>query len=104
MFRSLQACRAFAALSVVLMHTSEGIFVRSKYFGHKPYGVFFEFGQTGVLIFFVLSGFVMWHAHSKDFGQPRRIGIYFWKRFSRIYPPYWVALTMVAIVFLLAPS
>ncbi len=104
MLHSLQACRAVAALLVVLLHTSQGIFFQPKYFGHKPYGLVFDFGLAGVNFFFVLSGFLMMHVHARDFGQPNRFGNYAWKRFSRIYPPYWVALTLVVPVYFLSPG
>ena len=82
MLRSLQACRAVAALLVVLFHASVGIFNLPKYFGCKPFGPVFDFGFVGVDFFFVLSGFIMVYVHAADFGQPRALGAYFWKRVS----------------------
>ncbi len=104
MLNSLQACRAMAAILVVFYHTSHGIFRLEKYFGHKPFGPLFDFGFAGVDFFFVLSGFIMMHVHAKDFGQPRALGAYFWKRFTRIYPAYWVVLAAVVPIYFLVPS
>ncbi len=104
MLKSVQSCRAVAALLVVLFHTSGSIFALPKYFGSKPYGQIFDFGGAGVDFFFVLSGFIMMHVHSRDLGQPREIAPYLWKRFTRIYPAYWVALALVAPVYFLMPQ
>ena len=103
MLNSLQACRAVAAILVVLLHTSQGIFRLEKYFGHKPFGPLFDFGSAGVDFFFVLSGFIMMHVHAGDVGRPRALGAYLWKRFSRIYPVYWVALAAVIPIYFLVP-
>ena len=102
MLNSLQACRAIAAIFVVLSHTS-GILSLPKYLGAKPFGPAFDFGFVGVDFFFVLSGFIIMYAHARDIGQPRAFGAYMWKRFSRAYPPYWVALTLILPVFFLLP-
>jgi exopolysaccharide production protein ExoZ len=104
MLKSLQACRAVAAILVVLFHASGSIFALPKYFGHKPFGVIFDFGFAGVDFFFVLSGFIMMHVHASDFGQPRALGVYLWKRFSRIYPVYWVVLAVILPIFFLVPQ
>jgi peptidoglycan/LPS O-acetylase OafA/YrhL len=103
MLRSLQACRALAALLVVLYHTSGSIFALPKYFGCKPCGDLFDFGGAGVDFFFVLSGFLIAHVHAGDLGQPQQLRAYLWKRLSRIYPTYWAVLLLVLPVFLLAP-
>ncbi|MBI2804207.1 MAG: acyltransferase [Planctomycetes bacterium] len=103
MLQSLQACRAVAAILVVLLHTSNGIYALPKYFSSKPFGDFFDFGTAGVDFFFVLSGFIMMHIHADDIGNPRAFGPYLWKRFTRIYPPYWAVLVAVIPVFFVAP-
>lgn len=104
MLRSLQCCRALAALLVVFFHASHGIFRLDKYFGHKPFGPVFDFGYAGVDFFFVLSGFIMVHVHASDFGRPHALPRYLWKRFTRIYPAYWVVLLVILPVFFLVPS
>lgn len=104
MLNSLQSCRATAAILVVLFHASGSIFDLPKYFAHKPYGRLFDFGFAGVDFFFVLSGFIMMHVHAADIGNPRALGAYLWKRFSRIYPAYWVVLAAIVPVYFLVPS
>jgi len=100
----LQAARAAAAVLVLLFHTSGSIFGLTKYGGVKPFGNVFDFGNAGVNFFFVLSGFIIFYAHGKDIGQPRRLGAYFWKRFSRIYPIYWIVLLIVLPVYFIVPT
>ncbi|MGI4978065.1 MAG: acyltransferase family protein [Janthinobacterium lividum] len=89
---SLQAGRAFAAILVVLFHDSESIFVLPKYWGDKPFGRLFDFGDSRVFFFFVLSGYIIFYAHCSDLDCPGRLASYAWKRFRRIYPIYWIVL------------
>ena len=51
----------------------------------------FRFGHAGFHLFFVLSGFLMYYIHSEDLGRPRGLLPFAYKRFSRIYPSYWVS-------------
>ncbi len=104
MLRCLQACRAAAALLVVLFHTSEGIVALPKYFAARPFGALFAFGGAGVDFFFVLSGFIIAHVHGGDVGRPERLRAYLTKRLTRIYPTYWAVLLPVLLVFLAVPS
>ena len=87
--KSLQGLRGFAALIMVLFHFTS--FVWSKH-GVVPFSGFFFFGYSGVNIFFVMSGFLMYYIHHKDFGDYRRVFPFMKKRFLRIYPVYWVVL------------
>jgi len=104
---SLQACRAVAALIVVLRHTSIGIFAfpsgLPKYFESRPFGHLFDFGLAGVDFFFVLSGFIMMHANRDALGNPRQLPSYLWKRFTRIYLPYWLVLLFILPVYFIVP-
>jgi peptidoglycan/LPS O-acetylase OafA/YrhL len=49
-------------------------------------------GRCGVDFFFILSGVVIFMAHSNDLSKPSRIRPFLWKRFRRIYPIYWIML------------
>ncbi len=101
---SLQAGRAIAAILVVLFHTSRSIFQNPKYWHVVPLGGVFDFGNSGVTFFFVLSGFIMYHAHLQDLDRPDRVKSYLWKRFRRIYPIYWFVLLLVLPAYLLVRS
>jgi len=54
-----------------------------------------SFGQAGVAIFFVVSGFCI-HVSFQQQGQ--RWGDFFIRRFFRIYPPYLAALILFALI------
>ena len=98
-FSSVQAGRGLAASSVVLFHVSE-IIRLPKYWHSDLYHRIFLFGSYGVYFFFVLSGFIIMWAHQDDIGISSRVGPYFAKRIIRIYPPYWIASTVLLIISL----
>jgi peptidoglycan/LPS O-acetylase OafA/YrhL len=57
--------------------------------------------EVGVTIFFVLSGFLLYRpfVRARLRGEPApRTGPYAWRRFLRIAPAYWVALTAAALL------
>ena len=89
---SLQALRAIAATLVVFFHATEFSVAN---FGEPFFRDFFAFGYVGVDLFFVLSGFVIFHVHRTDIGRPERFASYGMKRLIRIYPIY---LALVAIL------
>jgi exopolysaccharide production protein ExoZ len=98
---SIEASRAFAALFVVLLHAAN--LMRVDHFsGHVGLGGFFDFGYVGVDFFFVLSGFIITYVHHRDFGHPLKVPEYLWRRFSRIFPIYWVVLLLSILLTFLA--
>ncbi|CAA6808000.1 MAG: Unknown protein [uncultured Thiotrichaceae bacterium] len=103
MYRSLQAGRAIAALLVVLYHIGMDMSLE-KYFNMPAFDVPFSFGGAGVEFFFVLSGFIIFYAHRNDFDQPDRVKGYFFKRFARIYPTFWIIFLGVSILALISAS
>lgn len=96
---SLEAARFVAALLVVLHHATL-IPTEPRFLGHEPMGGFFFPGHMGVEFFFVLSGFIIMHAHQTDLGRPDRLGSYLWRRISRIYFPYWAVLAVLIPAYL----
>ena len=96
-FPLFDGLRALAALSVLAFHASyfAGIGVTDSPL--KPYTGRLE---VGVSIFFVISGFLLYRPFVRarlDDEPPPRTGAYAWRRFLRIVPGYWVALTVVAL-------
>lgn len=86
MIRNIQALRAIAALAVVWHHLQTQM---SLYLGMPHLGYV---GRAGVDVFFVISGFIMFHT-TRD-GE--RTTTEFWTdRITRIVPAYWL-LTFVA--------
>ena len=88
MIQSLQVFRGLAALAVVAHHAavSTDAFVAGV---PAAWLRAFDLGAYGVDFFFVLSGFIIMHAHRDESGRAARIGHYLFKRFTRIFPAYW---------------
>ena len=89
---SLQVMRGLAALAVAAYHTHL-ILAEPVYGSIEAFGTVASRGWVGVNFFFVLSGFIILYAHAGDIGRPARAGRYLWRRFSRVYPLYWLVLT-----------
>jgi exopolysaccharide production protein ExoZ len=98
---TLQVGRGVAAFMVLLFHSQ--VFMRVVH-PDSSFARMFGFGRTGVDFFFVLSGFLMVYVHRRDFGMPRRLGVYAYKRLTRIYPVYWVLCVVLIPLVLLIPS
>lgn len=49
-----------------------------------------------MLLFFVLSGFIIHQIHASDFGHPERVWRYISKRLFRIFPLYLVLLVLIS--------
>jgi exopolysaccharide production protein ExoZ len=96
----VQALRFVAAALVLWVH-AEALFWRvrpgtpSVLHGYAPLGAF------GVDIFFVISGAIMVISNRSHFAEPGRPIRFLLQRASRIYPPYWVYLTLVLMTELL---
>lgn len=93
----IQVFRGISAILVLLFHLTEIFRTRTNY---VYLGGLFNQGNSGVDFFFVLSGFIIYFAHNKDIGNPKKIKKYILKRFIRIYPTYWVALLIVMPIYL----
>lgn len=94
---NLEALRGFAALVVVWHHI-----IYHKYWldpAYKPAGLlsFDAPGHLSVLVFFVLSGYVIGLAHAAPL-QRGTILSYLKKRFSRIYPIYFLSMVLALLV------
>ncbi len=84
----LEGLRGFAAIYVALGHT----FARSFRIGNVDLSVVLRFGQEAVILFFLLSGFVIYYAFEKS--SDKSFGLYFTKRFLRIYIPLTCAFAL----------
>lgn len=90
----VQYLRAIAAALVVFVHLQEQL----QRAGHSiPLALY---GSAGVDIFFVISGFVMWHT-SQD--HHRTLDFYY-RRIIRIVPLYWALTSVVVAMLLWTPS
>ncbi|WP_183576330.1 acyltransferase family protein [Mucilaginibacter sp. X5P1] len=83
-FKELDALRGIAAIMVVLFHFTLG----------RPLHKFgFNLGVTGVDLFFIISGFVIYMTLTKVKGSLEFII----NRVSRLYPTYWVCVTFTFV-------
>jgi len=59
----------------------------------------FRFGHEAVIFFFVLSGFVIHYSSSKYLNnEGLNVGLYLYKRFKRIYPPFILAIVLTFLL------
>jgi peptidoglycan/LPS O-acetylase OafA/YrhL len=95
---SLQVLRGLAALWVLLFHMSAMLSSQGTPAEESIVTIAMNLGFGGVDVFFVLSGFVMWIATSRDAtaGDPWRFLV---KRFARIYLGYWPCLLVSAVAY-----
>lgn len=91
MLKQLDALRGFAAVYVFLHH--------AQLMPNSGLGALFYFGQEAVILFFLLSGFVI-HYSTRDRGI--EIGTYLLHRVRRIYPILLVALAAAYLASSLA--
>ena len=88
----LDALRGLAALSVVLGHFTANY---NRVYGHSADLLFsYPWAGYGVLLFFMISGFVILMTAERA----ARPGDFAWARFSRLYPAYWTALVITFVV------
>jgi peptidoglycan/LPS O-acetylase OafA/YrhL len=94
-YQGLQILRITAACMVLLTHST---FYASERLD-RHFGVW-EKGATGVIIFFVLSGFVMIYSSQRLFAKSNGWKIFAERRIVRIVPIYWIATTIKLIALL----
>jgi exopolysaccharide production protein ExoZ len=90
-FPGVHALRALAASLVVLEHAGS----TAKEYAVMGYSFIiphFSYGRIGVVLFFAISGFVI------ALNRARPIGEFIAHRLLRIYPGYWLAMLLAAVV------
>ncbi len=101
-FHSVQALRAIAALLVVVFHLQ---IVEQKYSATTPLiPTLMRYADSGVDLFFVLSGFVMTTIAAGSYGSPHNAGRFLLRRCWRVLPLYWLYTSVVVALMLLAPG
>jgi peptidoglycan/LPS O-acetylase OafA/YrhL len=89
--QALQALRGIAALAVVLMHFKEWV----ASFSPAVAGVV-QYGYVGVDIFFLISGFIIFHATAAPGAQQALPFLI--RRLCRVVLPAWVAMLMLVLI------
>ena len=97
----IQVLRGIACILVALMHIT---LTFSETYHTSFLGDIFKFGGSGVDIFFVLSGFIITYSNKKYIGNRARIIQFLKKRVIRIFPIYWVIISVFLVLQLLLSS
>ncbi|MGO8924425.1 MAG: acyltransferase family protein [Xanthobacteraceae bacterium] len=93
---TLQVVRGIAANLVVLQHLTE---FEPRYAGAELPAIA-HYGDLGVDVFFVLSGFVMVAIAGRNVSALQ----FLWRRAARIYPTYWLATLVILAVAVTVPG
>jgi peptidoglycan/LPS O-acetylase OafA/YrhL len=98
----VQVLRGLAAVMVVFFHF--GLW-ETKIFGSNiaTPGFLLNGGEAGVDIFFVISGFIMVFITPNEL-RGRGSLEFLYRRFTRIFPPYWIVFGVMLIVWLQRPE
>jgi exopolysaccharide production protein ExoZ len=95
---SIQGLRGLAALAVVVSH-SLGELIEHAHIPLSAQPIAAAFGDIGVRVFFVISGFIMTVTTAHSFGAAGASLDFIAKRLIRIAPLYWlVTMAYIAVV------
>jgi len=93
---NLDLLRGIAALAVVLFHFSNSTLPTIK---PNPLGPLFSWGDLGVQVFFVISGFVIPFAMYQGGYTITNAGRFIAKRMVRLGPPSWLAMGLIVAIY-----
>jgi peptidoglycan/LPS O-acetylase OafA/YrhL len=91
-FPLVDSLRGIAALMVLVTHVT---WFSGTVSGDAPLWPYLSRLESGVAVFFVISGFLLYRPFVAR--RPLPLTAYAWRRFLRIVPAFWVAITVVAI-------
>jgi len=98
--QNVQAMRGIASMMVVIFHIAN---LEARTYPDRLLGNFFQLGEAGVDVFFVISGFVMSTITRGNFGAASS-KIFLLKRIVRIYPIYWFYTSILMFFWLFMPA
>ncbi len=97
----LDGLRAIATLMVISFHIQQKAFIWSKW--DQPWiSAFWTFGGSGVTLFFILSGFLLFLPYAKALlfqSSWPSIKQFYIRRALRILPAYYIALFIIILLF-----
>lgn len=102
-FEHLSAIRGIAAFVVLLAHIVQIFWLRIYGLQSWPHVISSEASYYAVVIFFVLSGFLI--AHSVESNVKRngelKLSEFFAARIARLYPPFIFAIVLSVFIYFL---
>lgn len=99
MINNIQILRAFAAINVVVYHV---LYLSSIYFDKINFLNFLKgWGLNGVDLFFVISGFIIFHT---QLNNKKNIYQFIKSRLARVVPSYWIITLFYAFLYFLFPN
>lgn len=103
MITNIQILRAFAAIIVVLVHAQDWVVKNNFSYENYEYLTFNirYWGNFGVDLFFVISGYIMFMINSKKHRSPIEFLI---NRIQRIVPIYWLLTFVLFTLYITLPS
>ncbi len=99
---SVQALRALAALLVLLYHVAaiqKAELADNQITERALLSGFWDYGFSGVDMFFVISGFIMVYVSQDTRQNGKAVLKFLYARFSRIYPIWWIFAILMALCF-----
>jgi exopolysaccharide production protein ExoZ len=94
---NLQIARFVAALMVLFSHVEHEALKPSLLDSSQSSPWDFIYFAGGVDIFFVISGFIMYHIAQNEFGTPGASFRFIVRRLLRVVAPYWICTTAMII-------
>lgn len=94
-YSELDCLRGLAALAVVLFHFTYGYDFGLKIMSEDKF--YFRYGNLGVQLFFIISGFVIFMTLDKTI----KAKDFLVSRFSRLYPAYWASIIITVVITIL---
>ncbi|MDP3679575.1 MAG: acyltransferase [Flavobacterium sp.] len=91
-YEELDCLRGLAALAVVLFHFTYGYDFGLKIMSEDKF--YFRYGNLGVQLFFLISGFVIFMTLDKT----KKAKDFLVSRFSRLYPAYWASIIITVTI------
>ena len=95
--QNLESLRGYSALFVVICHIVTFNYLFNRFYVPRLIVELSPNGSMWVLVFFVLSGYVIAISNKVD-SKSESIGLYLKKRFVRIYPIYFISLIVTLLV------
>jgi len=95
---TLDGLRGFASLYVIVAHLFP--LLRGSGTGERVLRSFIDLGWSGVDLFFVLSGFLITGIllKSKEASAGRYFGVFYARRFLRVFPVYYLLLVIFLVI------